>query len=300
MTAGKSTLRLAGGTPLWQAARHLLVRRGEEYVACCMKTLGTFGLDEIHDFRVSSRRLREALALFAPCYDRVAMRKCSRDVRRVTRRLGALRNLDESFLFLATLTEKLDMSHRLALTPFLMSREAARAPLLAQLERFLGEQRPDRFLKRHRRWLSCPSLVNGPGGIDLFMTLREFAGTAMKEGHEGLLTLVAPARSVEDDAARHRLRIALKHYRYRFELFEPLADNRYGGVYRLMKQYQETLGSLNDLTLFSDMVAGGLVPPPFVQGIRVAIEWQKQSLMKALFRLLDRKPLDTISFPFGE
>ena len=300
MTAGKSTLRLAGGTPLWQAARHLLVRRGKEYVACCTATLGSFGLDEIHDFRVSSRRLREALSLFAPCYDRVAMQNCSRDVRKVTRRLGAVRNLDESFLFFAALTEKLDMSHRLALTPFLMSREAARAPLLAQLERFLGEQRPERFLERHRRQFSSPSLVNGPGGIDLFMTLREFAETAMKEGHEGLLTLVAPARSVEDDEARHRLRIALKHYRYRFELFEPLADDLYGGVYRLIKQYQETLGSLNDLTLFCDLVTGGLVPPPFVQGVRVAIERQKELLMKELFRLLDRKPLDTVSFPFGE
>jgi len=300
MTAGKSTLRLAGGTPLWQAARHLLVRRGEEYVACCMKTLGTFGLDEIHDFRVSSRRLREALALFAPCYDRVAMRKCSRDVRRVTRRLGALRNLDESFLFLATLTEKLDMSHRLALTPFLMSREAARAPLLAQLERFLGEQRPDRFLKRHRRWLSCPSLVNGPGGIDLFMTLREFAGTAMKEGHEGLLTLVAPARSVEDDAARHRLRIALKHYRYRFELFEPLADKRYAAAYRLIKQYQQHLGALNDLTVFSGMLADGLVSPQSVPGILMAVEQKKRKLVRAFLKLLDKKPLDTITFPFGD
>ena len=300
MKKGTSTLGLAGGTPLWQAARHLLVRRGEEYVACCTATLGTFGLDEIHDFRVSSRRLREALALFTPCYDRVAVRNCSREVRKVTRRLGSLRNLDESFLFFAALSENLDMSHRLALTPVLMSREAARASLLSQLERFLGERRPDRFLKRYWRRFSSPSLVNGPGGIDLFMPLRGFAETAMNEGHEGLLTLVAPARSVVDDEARHRLRIALKHYRYRFELFEPLADKRYGGVYRLIKQYQDTLGSLNDLSVFSDMVAAGLVSPPYVQGICAAIERKKQSLLKAFFRLLDRRPLDTVSFPFGE
>ena len=300
MTSGEVTRQLGEQTPLWQAARQLLFRRGEEYVDCCSATFASFGLDEIHDLRVSSRRLREALSLFAPCYDEVMLKRCSGEVRKITRSLGTLRNLDESFLFFTSLTGKLEMQHRLALTPFLMSREAARAPHLAELARFLGEKRPDRFLNRHRRLLSCPSLLNSPGGIDLFMPLREFAEIAMTERYEGLLPLIEPARCPEDDAARHQLRIALKHYRYRFELFEPLADSRYDRVYRLIKQYQEHLGVLNDLTVFSDMVTGGLVSPPFMPGITEAIELRKQGLVRSFLKLLDRKPFARIRFPFGE
>jgi CHAD domain-containing protein len=299
MTTGEFSRQIGVRTPLWQAARHLLFRRGDEYAACCAATLASFGLDEIHDLRVASRRLREALFLFAPCYDETLLTTCSREVRKVTRSLGHVRNLDESFLFFAGLAENLDAPHRMALTPFLMSREAARGPHLTDLARFLAEKRPDRFLERHRRYLSCPMVLNSPGGMDLFMPLREFAEGAMKERHDGLLPLVEPARCPADDAARHQLRIALKHYRYRFELFEPLADSRYDRVYRLIKQYQEHLGVLNDLTVFSGMVTGGLVPPPFVPGVTTAIELKKQKLVRSFLKLLERKPIAMIRFPFG-
>ena len=300
MTSGEFTRQIGGGTPLWQAARHLLFRRGEEYGACCAAMLESFGLEEIHDMRVSSRRLREALSLFAPCYDEVTLQRCTREVRKVTRSLGALRNLDESFLFFAGLAEELDTPHRLALMPFLMSREAARAPHLTQLARFFEKKRPDRFLDRHRRRLSCPSLLKSKDGIDPFMPLREFAEIAMKERHEGLLPLVEPARCVGADAARHRLRIALKHYRYRFELFQPLANARYDRVYRLIKQYQEHLGVLNDLSVFSDMVTGGLVPQPYMPGVTAAIESMKQGQVRSFLKLLNRRPLALITFPCGE
>jgi len=300
MTAGPNELKLGNRTPLWQAARQLLLRRGGEYVACCAATREAFSLEEIHDFRVSSRRLREALVLCAPCYDPEALRKCGREVRKVTRLLGFLRNLDEAFLFFSALVQELDMSRRMALMPYLMSHEASRSSQLGYLGRLLGEYRPERFLDRYRRLLSCPSLLNSTGGIDLFMPLREFAETAMKEGHEGLLPLVSPARSEEDDVARHRLRIALKHYRYRFELFEPLADKRYAAAYRLIKQYQQHLGALNDLTVFSGMLADGLVSPQSVPGILMAVEQKKRKLVRVFLKLLDKKPLDTITFPFGD
>ena len=61
-------MQMEGTTPLWIAARVLLYERGEDFFRRRDKVLKTFDPGDIHDLRVASRRLREGLALFAPCY----------------------------------------------------------------------------------------------------------------------------------------------------------------------------------------------------------------------------------------
>ena len=57
-----------GTTPLWIAARLLLRERVDDFFRRLQQVQKTFDPDDIHDLRVASRRLREGLALFAPCY----------------------------------------------------------------------------------------------------------------------------------------------------------------------------------------------------------------------------------------
>ena len=60
-------MNVEGKTPLWLAARVLLHERGDDFFRRRDKVLKTFDPEEIHDLRVSSRRLREGLELFLPC-----------------------------------------------------------------------------------------------------------------------------------------------------------------------------------------------------------------------------------------
>src|SRR5512137_556288 len=90
---------IAGSTPLWVAARALLTLRGEDFRRRLADVRQTFDAEAIHDLRVSSRRLREGLVLFAPCYPAAGVARLVRRIKKVTRLLGDIRNRDEALLF---------------------------------------------------------------------------------------------------------------------------------------------------------------------------------------------------------
>ena len=59
---------ISSSTPLWIAARLLTKEHAREFFKCWTKVAKGFETEEIHDLRVASRRLRECLALFEPCF----------------------------------------------------------------------------------------------------------------------------------------------------------------------------------------------------------------------------------------
>jgi CHAD domain-containing protein len=70
---------------------HALARETREHAPAAMQ-----GVDvkAVHDMRVAIRRLRSALAVFAPCYQRRPQHRATRAFRRLGRRLGAVRDAD--------------------------------------------------------------------------------------------------------------------------------------------------------------------------------------------------------------
>ena len=100
-------MEVAGTTPLWGAARVLLNGKVDDFFQLKEKVADTFDPEDIHDLRVASRRLREGLALFALCYPPEDIARLTKHVKRVTRYLGEMRNMDEAFLFFSTLVDEL-------------------------------------------------------------------------------------------------------------------------------------------------------------------------------------------------
>ena len=105
-------MQIEGKTPLWIAARVLLYERGEDFFRRRGKMVKTFDAEDIHDLRVASRRLREGLILFAPCYPPGNIARLVRKIKRVTRLLGDIRNADEALLFFTALKDEFDSSGR--------------------------------------------------------------------------------------------------------------------------------------------------------------------------------------------
>src|SRR5688500_15860173 len=60
----------------------------------------------VHEARVASRRLREALPVLGARADERALGRCDKRVRRLTRALGPVRELDVTLLLLAELEGK--------------------------------------------------------------------------------------------------------------------------------------------------------------------------------------------------
>lgn len=240
-------------TPLWIAARKLLGAQGAELFLHWAKVAEDFGAEDIHDLRVASRRLREGLALFAPCFPDRAVARIGKRVKRVTTMLGELRNTDEALLYFATLTPEEKAQADPELSRLLAQLEKEREKAQKRLKADLNGLKPGPLKSAweallHRPLLFCSSPV------DPFQGFSRFADGAIAARAQTIAELRPRALDQADVGAQHQLRIAVKRLRYRLEILEPLFKSGFAGLLRSLKGYQELLGKLHDLDVFAELV----------------------------------------------
>lgn len=279
-----------GSIRLWFASRTILAAAGKLFFANWKKASQSLGEEKLHDLRVASRRLREALALFEPCSPKREGKKLSKRVRSVTRMLGPVRNADEAHLFFSELKEGQDLHGMAELDGFLsgleQERESARNDLAATL-RHPRERRQSAMLLD-----ALQSRLNlfQDQQIDPFLDFRAFAAEALAE-RAGLLAALVPAATVEGDpAAQHRLRIAVKKLRYRVEIMEPHLQSL-GALRDKLKSHQEVLGKLHDLDVFTCMVRERVAGGPAREDLLGVMEQHRRELFARFLELLQEMPL---------
>jgi CHAD domain-containing protein len=77
-----------------EAASVTVTTRIHELFAHAGHVLDTSDIERVHDMRVASRRLRAALEVFAPCFDKRDHRDLLREVKQLAGALGARRDPD--------------------------------------------------------------------------------------------------------------------------------------------------------------------------------------------------------------
>jgi len=97
-------------------------------------------IEAVHDMRVASRRLRAALAVFEPAFACPAYAALVREVRTITRALGAARDLDVMIQTLERLDLTIPKRQRAGLEAFIEEqrarREDAQRDVIRALDRF--------------------------------------------------------------------------------------------------------------------------------------------------------------------
>jgi CHAD domain-containing protein len=287
------TTTVQGSTPLWLAARVLLHERGDDFFRRRDKVLKTLGPEDIHDLRVSSRRLREGLELFLPCYPADCVEPLVRVFRKVTRLLGEIRNTDEAICFFDTL--RVDEICLADLEGLKLSFRKKRTKDLGRMKAGLKARASQSLHDRYRHGVNSPALFSSPPvAVDLFAPLAEFAARSLDERLAAILELVPDARHDDAIEAQHRLRIAVKHFRYRLEILSALFGEQYPELHAQVKGYQEALGKMHDLDVFAGIVrAAGFSPPAEESVLRTMAD--KRSLLFAEFSgMLKEAPFEQI------
>jgi CHAD domain-containing protein len=87
-------IELSAETPYAEAAALTIVVRAEELVEHSGGVLDTSEIENLHDMRVATRRLRAALEVFEPCFPRKPYRRALREVKRLADALGERRDRD--------------------------------------------------------------------------------------------------------------------------------------------------------------------------------------------------------------
>jgi CHAD domain-containing protein len=254
-SAAAAPLALTPETPPLSCARQLILERAYEMARFEEGTRAGNDIEVLHDMRVWSRRLREALEIFAFCFPPKMYDRLYERVRQVTRALGRSRNADVAVKFFA--------AHHA------QAREATEQFALEDLlRRLVKEQSRERErmqarLNKKARARDLPVLLEAS-----FLKITQTPGlrrrgprTAWRLARALLSARVQEVFKIraaitgEDDVeGLHRLRIAVKKLRYALEILgfaigEPAEENLI-----FFKKLQTVLGDLHDRDVFIALV----------------------------------------------
>jgi len=290
------TMMLMKKTPLWIAAKGILAGRGADFFHCWEKAASTFDAEDIHDLRVASRRLREGFALFAPCYPEAKMHAVRRSIKKVTDLLGELRNLDEWLAFFRAEAAGIGELHHGELSDRMTRYEADRERAGKKLKRDLKKLNSKNLRKLFARTVHAPFLFDPPpGATDPFTPIDDFARTGLELRLAPVLALVPAARCPGEAEAQHRLRIAVKRFRYRMEVLSPLtAEAGYCRVHGQVKEYQEMLGRIHDLDVFDGLIREAALSGPAAGAMCGIIAERRAESFARFLDKLETDPFDAI------
>jgi CHAD domain-containing protein len=283
-------------TPLWIATRIILHERGTELFTCWRNVLKTRDPEDIHDLRVASRRLREGLTLFSPCYPARTIEAIDKRVKKLTRLLGDMRNTDEAIVFFTALAEEVNSPACCdELLAFVDETQGKRKRETRRMVSGLRKMDRKGLFTRYQRVINKLSLFSpSDRGVDLLAPLSGFAAAAFDSRFAALVELLGPAGEQDAIEAQHRLRIAIKHFRYRMELLSFLFGDCYARLHGIVKNYQDVLGTMNDLDVFGQMVRDGGFTTDVERELLECIATKRQERFRALRALMEDSPLEML------
>ena len=199
----------------------------------------------VHQARVASRRLRGALPMLSARVDADALDRVDRRVRRITRALGPVRELDVALLLLA----ELEGRGAASATAIGRVRAAVTAERLKRRRDMLDEITPSRLdkLRKHLADVAAPtSRAIEPGS-----SLAEAAAQSGKRARK-LRAAIERAGGIYLPERLHRVRIEAKKLRYALEIQRELTHSRQRAQLNHLKTQQDQLGRMHDLEMLID------------------------------------------------
>jgi CHAD domain-containing protein len=272
-----------------QRSRNLLYDQWDDMRRLRRAVLTTWALEDIHDLRVASRRFRTALNLFEPFTPEGQTTALQKHVRKLTRALGRLRNIDEAKAFF--------------LTP-LTSRNGTNATSPRAVAAGLTDMRKGEVAKVHKvlkafKPKKLDPLVREMVAVligDTSANLRTVTFSAyLSDTSLGLLQLIhdhlATAMVPDNRETRHALRIAIKKWRYFLEIVARILDRNHDSVLAHLKEYQSLLGRMNDMVEFSALCRNLKLKPAEHQTVEEALRHENELLWERFLELVETQPL---------
>jgi CHAD domain-containing protein len=216
-------------------------------------------IEELHDMRVATRRMRAAFRVFGDYLDMKKLKAIRKGLKRTGSRLGAVRDLD---VFWEKTQRYIDAQPPEQQDDLMLLREAWEAEHESAREKLLDYLDGKRYVQFKE------------GFAELLQTSETWAVPALNKKGEAIphrVRHVVPVAVYERTAAilaydewvtqpnvplkrLHRLRIAGKRLRYTLEFFEEVLAPQTGDVIKQMKGLQDHLGDLQDAVVASELL----------------------------------------------
>jgi CHAD domain-containing protein len=236
-----------------RATRLLLERRARALKRHLPGAIGGDGIG-VHQARVASRRLREAVPVLARDVKGGKAKKAQGKIRKLTSALGAVRELDVTLTVLNELAARQSLP-QLALEEVrahvVEEREHRRATMLKRLEKVKVE-------KLDRRLASVADALQEADSE----RWRDALATRVAKRAKALGAAMDDAGQMYNPESLHRVRIATKKLRYGLEIASEGGLPSATPLLRQLKKVQDALGRLHDLQVLLEHVAAVESLPP--------------------------------------
>ena len=199
----------------------------------------------VHQARVASRRLREALPVLGTRADEDALDRVQKRVRRITRALGPVRELDVTLLLLAELEGKEAAPPRAI--------ERVRTAVIEERQKrrleMLDEITPSRLDKLTRRLVRVAAPAERS---QVTRNARTEAAVQSAQRARKLRAAIDHAGGIYLADRLHRVRVQAKKLRYALEIQRELMRSRSTAGLNRLKTEQDLLGRMHDLEILID------------------------------------------------
>jgi CHAD domain-containing protein len=223
----------------------VLLRQRLETLIEAMPAAQAGDVRSVHQARVATRRLREALPVLRKTLDAHALDRARHQVRRMTRALGPVRELDVSLQELEEFANRGVASGR-AIAKVRQSVTQERLRRRADMLTAITPGKVDRLRRELTSVGSGPEVGGRPAAIRDAVQRVERRAVRLREAIEAAGSLYLADRL-------HTVRIAAKKLRYAMEIERELKRSRVTARIRQLKTLQDLLGRMHDLHVLAEL-----------------------------------------------
>jgi CHAD domain-containing protein len=237
-------------------------------------------VEELHDMRVATRRMRTAFYIFGPAFDPKTMKRHLKGLRNIGRVLGQVRDMDVILANGFTYQNRMKEKVQAGLAPLLQDWKETIDRQRTKLIKHLQSEAYQNFKQNFNIFLQVSDNIKIEGNqndgtnsrVRDTVPVLVYSRYAAVRSYESIL----PTASV---AQLHALRIEFKQFRYTLEYFrEILGEGAYQAIEEL-KQLQDHLGELHDADVACQLVRGFLK------------EWDEEQIQKPIPERVNPEPI---------
>ena len=246
-----------------EAARKTLAFHFQRVVAHEPGTRLGESIEELHDMRVATRRMRAALRVFGGYLDPKVMKPFAKALRRTGRTLGAVRDLDVFREKAQRYLDTLPVERQAELEPLLAVWQVEHNQAREQMLAYLDRNRYAHFKQQFGEFLQAPGAgalpMITPDGQPLPSRVRYLLPSVL---YRSLAVPQAFDPAMSEPGVPlvrfHQLRIAFKGLRYTLEFFQEVLGPKSKPLINQMKRLQDHLGDLQDAVVTCNVLSGFL------------------------------------------
>lgn len=234
-------------------ARLIIVGHFREMMSYKDGAIDGTNIEFVHDMRVASRRLRAAMDNFSDCFESKPFKQLYKQVRTITRTMGAVRDLDVliahfqlDLQIILLMNEQRDIQG--LIENLQQKRVEARKPMLELFTDLNANDFETQFLTFFD---VKPQKIVGPNPKHSF---RQNARVILPQRVEEVYSWEQYIKKPEYREELHNMRISVKRLRYTMEFFAVNYDIKFTDFLDIIIDLQDILGDIHDNDVILDIL----------------------------------------------